>query len=530
MLTAYSSGFTAVRVDTGATLVTEHQPKRAVKPPSAVYHGAVTPETQQQAGLAPGLSERPAAIQWYQRVAGNRAVSRMVGRASAPRRTVIQRVINGQINVQPVDQLRVAQFPDASVPTYGEDLAKISMLVKQATNFIQAYNANNGAVSQDILLKRILEALAAIEANYLANTLPYLTSLKNQSDADRRTYEVLLLLRDQWTPLMRSVNDEIAGRKNVQRAGAGNRPDVKESVTSTFESGALNLTIAEKQWVQTFLQGQGKTDKTIQEALTAVWAMRQGHFQDLSSGKGNPYKKKGTNKEADVEYQTTDANKPKIWDQKAIVFGKGQTGFEGRLDKTYNKAEDSKGADAPVGLLFDSTFVDERNYEIAWAKINSMLMDGSIPPTAIKEVKAAQPNVFMSNLHVNMAEKVKDDDPDKAEKANVKWAENKKNGQQGNHHTIAKNALPQSNLAQILNGTIHPYSRYSNDRSWLPSGVVYNEYGTGIADSSLNEGKLKYVVSADLQHAYLSVTHYTGYSVTPSGGQPERRNPFFKLV
>ena len=129
-----------------------------------------------------------------------------------------------------------------------------------------------------------------------------------------------------------------------------------------------------------------------------------------------------------------------------------------------------------------------------------------------------------------MAEKVKDDDPDKAEKANVKWAENKKNGQQGNHHTIAKNALPQSNLAQILNGTIHPYSRYSNDRSWLPSGVVYNEYGTGIADSSLNEGKLKYVVSADLQHAYLSVTHYTGYSVTPSGGQPERRNPFFKLV
>ena len=466
-----------------------------------------------------------------QRTAGNRAVARFVAQGRPPRRT-IQRVIAGNLNEAPLIAATQAVYPDASdTSNYDWALTPLIQAIPQLSNLIGLYNTNAGVGTANAQLTAILGHMREIEGNSIGAALPLLTNMQNQSAADKAIYEELLLLRDQWVPLMQSVNNEIAGSFNIQRAGPGNRPDVKESVRKTFESGRLNLSTQEKAWITTYLQAQSAlTDKNYQEALTAIWAKRAGYFNNVSSGKNNPYRLKGTTKEADVEYQTTDANKPVLWDQKAITIGKGQTTFEGRLDETHTKAVDNEETPVPVGLLFDSTYVDRRNYEIAWGTINEMLLSGTIPPVAIREVRALQPEVFLSQLDVKMAEKVPEGDPEKGKKNNIKWAENLKGAQQNGLFTIARNNLPANRLAQILNGTQQSYSRYANDRSWLPSGVVYNEYGAGISGSSLDSGSIKFVLSADLQAIYITPTHYAGYSVTPSGGQPQARNPFFRVL
>ena len=470
--------------------------------------------------------ERATAILQWQRTAGNRAVTRLVSHA----RPALQRVIAGNLHHLPLNQVATAVHPDGSAPTYDWALQPLIQAIPPVMALIQAYNTNTGVGTANAQLTAILTALRDIESSYIAEVLPLLTRTKDQTAADKATYAALLILRDEWVALMHSVNDEVAGTFNIQRTGSGNRPDVKQAVLKTFESGRLNLSNQEQAWVKTFLQSQGTNAKTVQEALTAVLAKRAGHFLNLTSGKGNPYKKKGTNKEADVEYQTTDPNKPVLWDQKAITVGEGQTSFDGRLDKTYNKAEDAKGTAVPVGLLFDATYADPRNYEIAWAAINEMLLTGAIPATAIKEVRALQPDVFLSDLDVKMTEKIASDDPDRGKKQNIKWVENLKGAQQNGYFTIPRHTLPANRLAQILNATEPSYSRYGNDRSWLPTGVVYDEFGAGIGGSNLDSTSIKFVLSADRQQIYLTATHYKGYSVTSSGGQPQARNPFFKIL
>jgi hypothetical protein len=469
-----------------------------------------------------------------QRVVGNRAVARIASTARVRDRRIIQRVINGQMSHASLTNVRNTVYPDQSVPTYDPALAQLVIEVPAVMGLIQTYNNAPAAPTANATLTQILAGMRNIESEHLAQTIPYMTRMENQSDADKASFEALLLLRDEWTALMSSVNDEIATRHGVQRQGAGSRPDVKKSVPATIESGSLNLSGAEKTWMKTFLESQGASEKTKQEALTAIWAKRANYFQNLTSGKNNPYKKKDTGATADVEYQTTDLNKPKIWDQKAITIGEGQTAYEGRLEKTYTKAVDTKGDPVPVGLLFDSTFADPRNYEIAWGAISEKLITGAIPASAIKEVRAPTPGAFLSDRDVRMAEKVSEQDPDKAKKHNIKWAEALHTGVQNGPprlYTIPRNKLPGGNrLAQILAGQIPPYSRYLNDRSWLPTGVVYNEYGSGITGKNLSETDIKFVLSADLQQIYLTVTHYKAYSLTPANGQPEARNPFFRVL
>jgi hypothetical protein len=481
------------------------------------------------------VAKRVEGMMRLQRVIGNHAVARVASTARVRAPGIIQRVINGQMNQGPIANVRAAAYPDLSVPTYDWALLPLTNDIPAVMGLILAYNNGTGVGPVDAQLTQILAGMRDIESLYLAQTIPYMTRMENQSDADKASYEALLLLRDEWTVLMRAVNNEIAAHHGVQRQGAGGRPDVKESVGATLASGSLNLSEQEKTWVKTFLQSQGTTAKTTQEALTAVWAKRANYFQNLSSGKNNPYKKKERPQmTADVEYQTTDPNKPKIWDQKAITIGEGQATYEGRLEKTYKKAVDTTGQAAPVGLLFDSTFADPRNYEIAWGAINEMLMTGVIPATAVKEVRAPTPGAFLSDLYVRMADKISEDDPNKSKKHNIKWAEGLQNGAQNGPprlYTIPRNRLPGGNrLAQILNGTIMPYSRYANDRSWLPTGVVYNEYGSGITGTHLSETDIKFVLSANLQQIYLTVTHYKAYTVTPARGQPEARNPFFRIL
>ena len=417
----------------------------------------LSPDTQPQLLSQPRalVAKHVEGVLQLQRVIGNHAVARIASTARVRAHGIIQRVINGQMNHVPIATVRNAAYADQSVPTYDWALMPLTNDIPVVMGLIQAYNNGTGVGTVDAQLTQILAGMRDIESLYLAETIPYMTRMEHQSDADKASYEALLLLRDEWTALMRGVNNEIAAHHGVQRQGAGGRPDVKESVRATVASGSLNLSGQEQTWVKTFLESQGTTEKTMQEALTAIWAKRANYFQHLSSGKENPYKRKERPQmTADVEYQTNDPNKPKIWDQKAITIGEGQTTYEGRLQKTYTKAVDTGGQVVPVGLLFDSTFADPRNYEIAWGAINEMLITGAIPATAIREVRAPAPGAFLSDLDVRMADKVSDQDPAKAKKHNIKWAENVQNGTQNGPprlYTIPRNQLPGGNrLTQIL--------------------------------------------------------------------------------
>ncbi len=329
-------------------------------------------------------------------------------------------------------------------------------------------------------------------------------------DADRAAYSALVNLKEQAIALAADVNREAATLKGVGRAGAGGRPDANAENAINQSVGGLGLTQQESDFSAAFVQNQGGGWKEQREALSAIWAKRTGLFQNLTPGKqqGGP----------DIEYRTTDAGEPRYWDQKTMYTG--HEGFDGRLMETHGKATDQNGRG--VGLLLDSTFESPHNYEKNWLGINMLILSGQLPPEAVKEVHAPNPAALRSEIHVVMTQQY----PNGVEK-NVKWAEGKSNGQQGNFLQIPAQQLGATNYQAVKAGQENSWSRYSNNRQWLPAGV-YHEYPVKCAQ--LSEGSCRFVMSEDRATVYLSVTHYKGYSVQPAQGAMQVRNPFYLVA
>jgi hypothetical protein len=340
------------------------------------------------------------------------------------------------------------------------------------------------------------------------------------SDEGKALYGELVRYRSRLTALSTIVNTEVTRTHGVTRAGPGGRPDAnKESaINATVAGGGLGLTGPESTFVSDFTRDQGGTWKQRREALSAVWAMQQGRFTDLRSGHENQYGK-------DVEYESSDRDKPQLWDQKTIFVD--QTGFDGRLRKTHGKNKDTQGRG--VGLLFDSTFEGRTNYEKVWLDISQHLMEGTLPGYAVKEVVAPQPDAFRAGIYIDMTRHATSQDPQ--EDGNVRWAEKKLAGRQDDDglEVIEESALAGSGLDEIKAGE-KSYSRYSNNRDWLPTGA-YSEFG---AKGPPNPGKAKFVVSdastPDKRRVYLSVTHYKGYTVRKVGPGDLNRNAFYRVL
>ncbi|GAB4208630.1 MAG: hypothetical protein OHK0022_38470 [Roseiflexaceae bacterium] len=406
-------------------------------------------------------------------------------------------------------------FNDNSVPTYGDTLEKLIEYTGEVRKALRLYNridAQEKPADSEHQLRLLLTnlQLAAADLDWL---IPALSNTQNQTLADKRTYTVLINYRSQMTRLSRAVNDEIAGKFNIHRAGPGGRPDAntQNAIEGTLNSGALGLGGQEQQFLNTFVQNQGGSWKEKREALSAIWAKRGGLFNNLTPGKGNDYG-------VDVEYQTTDQGKPELWDQKTIYTD--QNGFDGRLEHTHTKNTDDQGHG--VGLLFDSTFENRTNYEKNWLGISSALLSGHIAPEAVLEVVAPNPQALRADIFVNMAQQY----PQNGVEANIKWAEAKRaNAQQHGLEVINQGSLNGTNLANILQGNVNSYSRYKNDRDWLPDGV-YNEFpATGMP----NQGMGRFVISDDNTRIYLTVTHYKGFTVQDQQGTANR-NPFYRVV
>jgi ubiquitin C-terminal hydrolase len=349
--------------------------------------------------------------------------------------------------------------------------------------------------------------------------------------------------------LKSEVNAELAKRLGMTRAGAGNRADANKSSAQGLPEDA---TAKEKQLFAQLTSGQvhQSSSKTTQEALTAVYATRTYPelIDKISLWKGKH----------DVEFDI--AGKP--WDQKTVYYA--EKPFDGHLHKTYNKldkpehaphgdkepakpepakskpakptpakstpaktAGSSKhGDDKPprVGLLFDTTYVEDHNYEHFWGLLLHDVLNDHFDPKNLKETRAPDPDALVSSTIIDEAASSRDP----SEKA-VLDLQKLATGGSGNRvmRKIAASALPNYIAPAVLaavKGELLAYSQHRDNRGYLPPGAVYWEYPV----SGYN--KIKLVISHDRKRLYVTATHYHPYSIRTKSGTTESHHAFFEIT
>lgn len=434
--------------------------------------------------------------------------------ASAP---AVQRVINTTVDRTSLTGLLAT---DADDMTYALQVKEVAKTAAGVNLWIPQYDQLDlttelGKANALKALKNINIKLGEMQGA-LDWLIPGLSLRNHQSGADAKTYAALVTFQTSLMGLIRATNNETARVLNITRAGAGNRPDANTEGAIGRSVANLGLTQTETTWMSDFATNQGNSWKEQREALSGIWAKRGGQFTNLTAGKETDEDGKVT---LDVEYKTTDQGKSTYWDQKTIFTG--QEAFDGRIKHTHTKHTDDN--DRGVGLLFDSTFENESNYEKAWLTINAAILGGDIDASAVREVKAANPALFSSDVYVD----VTSNSTANGFETNVKWVEKQLSGQQnGGYETIASAKLSGTNYAKLMAGQLTSHSRYTNNRNWLPDGV-YDEYAvTGLP----NDGAGRFVANADRSVVYLSVTHYKPYTVKPANANAINRRAFFRVV
>jgi ubiquitin C-terminal hydrolase len=344
----------------------------------------------------------------------------------------------------------------------------------------------------------------------------------------------------------RLLNEWLAEFFEIQRAGPGGRPDAAKAVTLP-EVGREDLKFlkayvkeakpeSDERSEEEFLAsgGKGEREKLVQEALTALFAVRRELFDTVEPGAW----------EHDIDLSADDTP----WDQKAIVFEKGSEDFAGRLKETHHKynkkvvgvgetfdastrpSEQKKREEKyrKVGLLFDSTYVLAKQYEMAWQRIFETVLRGELDPRYIKETRAPEEVGMVSERFFETTDRNKEP-----------WALSVLKAEEiatpgEPRSTIASTALPsalQDHLLAIVQGTVEAYTAHQNDRGWLPGGVLYFEYSTGSGSDakSLGGSHCKLVISHDCQHIYLSCSHYKGFTYK-KGDHFISRPAFYEIV
>ena len=464
-----------------------------------------------------------------QQGAGNHAVSNMLHRTIAghvPTERLAQlrhdgekkatvKGVNGQPDTVEPDQL----------PWYDGDVKDVLADARVLAQSIRSYNhfdRRDQKVAARNLLPRIVDELQALQTKVEYTLMGVASGYKDDESVE--LYRAAVHFNAGLIELARTVNDEVAAQSGVQRAGAGRRPDANKERAIDASVGQLGLNAAEQQFMTAFLAGHGANWKARREAMSAIWAIRQGMFTQLESAKqhGQSIAPGGT----DVEYLTSDAGKPQMWDQKTLFTER--SGFDGRVDHTHTKAHDAQGQG--VGILLDSTFEGVDNYEKIWLGFSQMLLSGALPGDALKEVKAPNPGALRADIYVNMTQQAGANPP--PEEQNVRWTEPLLAGAQDADglEIIPAASLGATSLAAVLAGTGNSWARYANNRGWLPTDA-YSEYAaTGLP----NPGKARFVVSDPggrrPKRVYLSPTHYKGYTVRKVGTGDVNRNAFLRVI
>jgi hypothetical protein len=467
-----------------------------------------------------------------QRGAGNRAVTRM-----------LQRRIDGHVPIERFAQLQADGIKKATVaqpvvanlaptidlrelPWYHDDLEIVLEAMHALAKAIRIYNfadRDDQQVAAKQALTDVVDQLQALQTKVQYSLRDYAAGYRDTESAE--LYRAAVHVNAELIKLGTAVNDEVARRHGVQRAGPGGRPDANKETAIDASVNLLGLTPPEQVFLQAFVAGHNGDWKQRREALSAIWAMRQGMFANLDTAKvGGRSVAPGGH---DVEYLTNDPGKPQMWDQKTIYEDKD--GFNGRVEHTHTKGYDAQGRG--IGILLDSTFEGPENYEKIWFGFSQALQAGTIPGDSLKEVKAPQPQNLRAEIYVDMTTNAPADAP--PEDRNVRWAENLLTGAQDPDglECIAPGSLAGTGLNEARAGTGNSWARYRNERGWLPD-APYNEYA--VASNAINAGKARYVVSDDSRpgrrKVYLSVTHYKGFTVNKPVGGRLTRNAFYRVM
>jgi hypothetical protein len=416
--------------------------------------------------------------------------------------------------------------PTREAFTYANKLEdkRLFELLKQSSQVfsqVSKYNRapENGTQRQE-LLRRIVPMLHETQQQ-LDATIGNFSDPASRSDS--AVYGSLVELQDRLTRLAEESNGELARQLGIERAGPGGRPDAntEEGIEASIEGMDLG---EQQEFYESFLEDEGDHWKQKREALSGAWALASGKLESLSAATDNAFG-------IDVEYRTEDEGVPSFWDQKTIYYA--EEPWDGRLAKTYGKLETElkKMKDPPievgdikakVGLLLDSTYVRRPNYERAWMRVLSEVLEGNFDPRAIKEVRAPEPGLLRAGLYVDMTEK----SPKDPKAKNIKWAEPKLSGTVGDLPVMPASGLGATQLSKVLDRSLASWGRHTNARGWLPPGA-YAEYsvGGGVPDGN----SARFVATDDRSRIYLSVTHYKGYTVKLGTGEVVNRNPFYRV-
>ncbi len=326
-----------------------------------------------------------------------------------------------------------------------------------------------------------------------------------------------------------------------------------------------------KRTPQQMLASDGKMerDKDAQEALTALFAHEQGMFKQITPGKGKFAGDIDLQGDEDPHYTDPKDRKGKAagWDQKALVQY-GNSPFKGRLVKTHHKLRPKASANATdttdtddtaptidvdalpddaeridsatrpgnrtdkaayqkVGLLLDSTYIDERNYERIWQTILKTVLHGHLDPRYIKETRAPEDVHLISENFFDVTDREKQP-----------WALSTLTAEKlataaSPMSMIGSAKLPgvlQKHLEGIIAKTVQPFTQHENNRNWLPTGFLYFEYATpGDSPKDMCGNHCKLVVSHDLKQIYLTCSHYKGFSYQ-NGTNTISRPPFYAIT
>ncbi|OGB25286.1 MAG: hypothetical protein A3I66_04290 [Burkholderiales bacterium RIFCSPLOWO2_02_FULL_57_36] len=390
-----------------------------------------------------------------------------------------------------------------------ESTEMVALLTQSSQSDLQALRKNLQVISGDDSASALdLYARLGELRSQLDNDIDKLLGT-NPDEAAK-----LIARREELDQTLASLNEKTATAMGIKRAGPGRRPDAHKSyddregadlklLLSTLKKPQLD---AYKRFMAVAKNAKGAASKPISEGLSAAYAQDVlPAFKNISPWKG----------EGDLEYDIDGV----AWDQKAL-FVDQHTPFEGRLGHTQKKHSSSKGG--LNGLLLDSTTIDSRNYELIWERILNEALTGHLDPKYLAEVRAPDSSALISESD-SVFDETKKGNPEDVRLA-IKL-DNLATGPSSTIRPIEQSWVPGlgENIQKILAKEKIGYTRHSNNRHWLPPGILYWEHSIG------SGSRVKLVVSHDLSTMYLTCTHYSGFSIRNEKGVARFCNPFFQV-
>jgi Domain of unknown function (DUF4157) len=314
-----------------------------------------------------------------------------------------------------------------------------------------------------------------------------------------------------------NVNSEADKLTKINRIGAGNAPElnkdnalkkmVDERSANSPKKGDLTAAISDS-------SSASKTE--LREGLSIDSALTAGTFKSL---------KKHINTGVDVDLETADPiDNYKYWDQKAMYLD--GPNWDGRTQHTHDKIvePDGYGNGQKTGLLVDTTYATNKDYERGWLHLNKNILGGTMDPKAIKETKMA--NIANQERAV-LFDSTQAYNGGPGELSNLKLL----------HKDIKDAGFISQQIAGDYNGlkdqyqnkiTCRSFVAYRDHRGRLPAGN-YVEINGITFNGGQTGATVRGVINVDDGACYLTVTHYEPFTWKDGSAAKHQKSPFFEL-